>query len=157
MEKILVNLLGPSNQGRMFYRSDPQVQPFGLYIESNSKLAKRAFSININGAIIIDLNKDYVIQFVDFIIHEKVWQTVSSLIIPETYISADVQISNMVEKDALIEIPVISETNENRNLVMFRWADHVSDKNWFALSEQCFANVVNSQLFGFLIRREENR
>ena len=152
MNEIQVRLLEQSENGRLYYRPDHQVHPFVYYLENPKKEKKRAFSINIDSAVIIDLNKDYLVQSVEFNIHKKIWQSTPDLIIPAISISADIHVTNLKETNALVEKQVTSKTNYNQSITLFTWMEVNSDGNWIKLSDQCFAYILDSYLGGFLVQ-----
>jgi hypothetical protein len=89
MNEIQVRLLEPTDSGRLFYYPDPEIEPFVINIQ-NGLREKRAYSINIDGAIIIDLNHNHIIQSVEFNIHKKVWVRDPNFLVPQQSIIADI-------------------------------------------------------------------
>jgi hypothetical protein len=152
MKKIKVNLLNSTKYGRLYYKFNPDIEPFVIFIQNNLKI-KRTYSINIDSAIILDINENKIIQGAEFIIHRKTWKKDPNFFVPHSppRIEADVQVVNLTEINELIETPVRSITDENYRYVFFGWGKEVIDKKWVYLSEQCYAAISGTTLLGFLV------
>ncbi len=72
MNDIKVSLLNSTKEGRLYYQNNPEIEPFVIFLHNNLKI-KRTYSINIDSAIILDINENHVLQGAEFIIHKKVW------------------------------------------------------------------------------------
>jgi hypothetical protein len=150
MRSIQVNLLSPTKYGRLYYQHSPEIEPFVLFVQNDLKY-KRTFSINIDSAIILDLNKNQIIQAVEFVIHKKVWKIDPKLVPPHPEIEADLQVTNLSSRNEAIETPVRSFTDEKYQYVFFDWGTNDNDKKWVYLSEQCYALIANNSLIGFFV------
>jgi hypothetical protein len=152
MKNIKVNLLNSTIYGRLYYKNNPDIEPFVIFLQNNQKI-KRTFSINIDSAIILDINENEVIQAAEFIIHRKTWKIDPNFSVPQSppIIKADIKVVNLKEINELIETPVRSITDENYRYVFFSWGKEVIDKKWVYLSEQCYAAISGNTLIGFLI------
>lgn len=155
MNTIQVDLLSPTAFGRLYYQCNQEIEPFVLFVENGQNI-KRAFSINIDSAIILDLNKNRIIQAVEFVIHRKVWQINPELMPPHPEIEADIQVINLTSQNEVIEMPIRSFTNENYRYVLFDWGTQDIENKWVCLSKQCYALISGTSLVGFFINLNSN-
>jgi hypothetical protein len=150
MDDIRVNLLNSTKHGRLYYQPNPEIEPFVLFLQNGLK-TKRTYSINIDSAIILDINENQVLQGAEFIIHRKVWKIDPTFELPHPEIEADIQIANLLNRDEIMETTIRSITDEKYRYVFFGWETENSEKKWVALSKQCYALISGTSLAGFFI------
>jgi hypothetical protein len=150
MKEINIRLLSPSKFGRLYYQPDLEIEPFVIFCQNNLKITRK-YSINIDSAIILDINEDKILQGAEFIIHKNVWVVDRTLTIPHPEIDADIQIINLTDHNSLIETPIRSITDEKYKFVYFGWGVGKNDVKWICLSEKCYASVSGILLTGFFI------
>ena len=155
MDAIEVDLMRPTEYGRLYYQPNAEIEPFVLFVQNGLKI-KRTCSINIDSAIILDLNENQIIQAIEFVIHKKVWKIDPKLTPPHPEIEADIRVINISNRYESIETPVRSFTNEKYQYVFFDWGREDNDKKWVYLSEQCCALVTDKSLVGFFISLASN-
>ena len=133
MNDIQVKLLRPTEYGRLYYRRNPEIEPFVLFLHNKFSI-KRTYSVNIDSAIILDINEDQILQGAEFIVHV-----------------ADIEIVNLSDRNELLEAPVRAITDGTNHYVFFSWGAENTDKKWVSLSDQCYALISGTILTGFFI------
>ncbi len=150
MNDIQVKLLRPTEYGRLYYRRNPEIEPFVLFLHNNFSI-KRNYSINIDSAIILDINENQILQGAEFIIHRKVWLNDPRLEPPPKKVVADIEIINLSDRNELLEAPVRAITDGANHYVFFSWGSENNDKKWVSLSDKCYALISGTVLTGFFI------
>lgn len=151
MNEIKVSLLNSTKEGRLYYQNNPEIEPFVIFLHNNLKI-KRTYSINIDSAIILDINENHVLQGAEFIIHKNVWKIDPKIVVPHPPENeADIRVENLIAVNELIETPVQSITDDKYRYVIFDWGADSNHKKWIYLSEKVYAAISDANLTGFYI------
>jgi hypothetical protein len=149
-----INLLEPTNEGRIYYSPDPTLEPRILFIRSKIRWAE-SYGINIEGgSILLSLDQNRILRSVEFIYHQRIWKK-SYIDIPKPKYAKDIQFVNAINRRVAFDMDVTAKTDENYRYVQFRFFDLEGEGDWVSLSEQCCALIVNNYLCGFFVKLKE--
>lgn len=154
-QQILIHLSEPTEQGRLYYSRDPEVEANIVFIKSNIQ-RQQAFSINVGCLLILSIDKNHLLKSVEVIIPQRAWvaETPPTLV-SEYSTPADITFPNFAEKNFNIDAPVKARTDQQKSYVRVSIGSLSEDCSWVALSPSCFALVKDSNLCGFYIRLTE--
>ena len=149
---IKINLRDASDDGRLFYKPDPDIEPLILFIK-NPNQRVMAFSINIEGGqVLLALNSNRILQSAEFIIHRRIWKKATFDIPPVHKISADIEFPNVRTRYTEFELPVTVTTDEAYSFAHIIIGEVEPDVDCIALSDQCFVLVHSGYFKGFYIK-----
>ena len=151
MKTIRVKIVDPTNERRLLYVRDPELEPHLLYLRSSSEF-KMVYRLNLDGGIVL-IGADESKRLIDLEIRipRSRWRISPLITWPEQLISGDIELklkSTRYEAD----IPASAYCDKEYSMVSIQFGAQNDKPNWIALSSQCLASVAGDQLIGFFIR-----
>ena len=160
-KELIVNLISPTERGRLFYHPDPQIEPGMFYIDSLIH-RKVAHTVNINGGqILLRADEDRTLMMVEFLRQRRNWQKANLLEAPQPVQANDIEFAfvpsertSFLGSSSEFDADVTLITDENYSAVKIVIGETGADleKKWIALSEECFVLIIGDELRGFYIK-----
>jgi hypothetical protein len=151
MDILKVALLEPTTEGRIYYSRDHTIEPEVLFIETKVDRPK-AFGINLEGgSVLLKLDANHILKSAEFVYHRRAWK-ISQIEIPEPKYTRDIQLPNVELWYNGFEMDVTAVTDEQYHYVQFRFYKFSGEEEWIALSDECYALIVEGNLCGFFIK-----
>jgi hypothetical protein len=152
MNALRVKLKDATSNGRLYYTSDPEIEPLVLFIK-NPNQRKMAYSINVNGGgMLLALDNHRILQSAEFIIHRRVWKKGIFDTIPEPKIIADIEFSNVYRKYTELDLLITVTTDDAYRYVRIILGEEEPRMEVIGLSDHCYALENSGYLKGFFIK-----
>ncbi len=153
MNEILTHIVDPTDQRRLVYNSDPEIEPSLLFLRSLIK-QRTIYNININGGAVI-LGVDSIKRLINLEmgIPQSSWDLSLKLDWPAYSVSGDIEFPNLHMRHYEFEIPTKVFSYRDFSIVHLQIGSQTGDISWISLSNQCMAGVIEGALVGFLIKR----
>lgn len=150
---LKVEISAPTNNGRLFYFVDPEINDDILYIRGVTKKFP-AHRINLGGAqALFDADSSKTLTEAQFVQPLKSWKILDELRRPENCAIADIKFMNVAKRHHFIDVNVPIFTVNDKSVVEI-WPCEVEPVGqWIALSENCLACVTDNYLTGIWVRR----
>ena len=151
-----VNIGRPKYTLKARYVADSQT----LAVES-MQVVRFAYSIDIDGCLILDLDADSVLVNLDYIAKRSTWRAGRLPSLGEDYVRADLRVGEETTRtESFPTLPVTAWTDEVRSTVILDLGNQLPreyDKKMIALSESCYAIVdARDRLLGFIVQDVED-
>jgi len=169
MPEVIVELRNPTEQGRLYYERDPEIEGHIVYIQTPMR-RRIIHSVIINGGqAILEFDADRILLDVEFISNWNAWRKLPVLEVPRVSRIADLALSNLepdperppstkIDRDGFLrhycsfDTVAMKTTDANRSCVQFLFGTTEPVGEWIALSHQCFALVADNFLRGFFVQ-----
>jgi len=152
MKNLLIELQAPSKQGRLYWKHDPDIDPYLICLR-NPIFRKVAYIINIGGGLaVLDIDSNHIVKRVEINISKKSWVIEDEFSIICRQLSADLSFPNLLERNNEIALAVKVTVDSSYQRLNIFIGDDVSYSLCVELSENCFALVENNYLRGFSIK-----
>jgi hypothetical protein len=150
MEQISIKLRKPSQYGRLYYYRDPQIEENILFLQNNVR-RQQTYTINISSLIILGLDINRLLKSIEVIYPRRSWIIEETMPLPETSIPADLEITNLIGKNAYLELPIKVFTDYAKSHVYVSIGEAGGCLKWVNLSDHCFALLQERLLKGFYV------
>jgi hypothetical protein len=153
MNEILIHVTDPTDQRRLIYHRDPEIEPMLLFLRNSAK-HRTIYNININGgAVIIGADDNKKLINLEIGIPQASWDLSLKIDWPTKSISGDIEFSQLHTRHSEFMIQTKVFSNKNFELVFLHIGTQPGEIIWVSLSEQCMAGILGDTLVGFLIKR----
>jgi hypothetical protein len=171
MPEIVVELREPSEQGRLYYHRDPEVEKHLVYIQNLKHQKAIHWIVVTGGQAILGFNADYILKDAEFGYPPKAWPAAPSLEFPQAKREADLILRGVqLKEDQWMQpwtwqrddrisryvcnydtiVNAVSDPDHSCVQFLFGISEPLGD--WITLSHQCLALVDGNYLRGFFVK-----
>lgn len=151
MTNIHIQLREPTDQGRLYYHPDKQVEECLVYLRSpiNRRIT---YSVNISGGLVIlGADQNGILKDMELNLWRRNWQEGDINVTCLSRVEADLQFINLPTKHYELELPVNITRDKSCSKILVSFGKTKNLSKAIILSENCEALVYNNQLQGFII------
>ena len=146
---IKIKLNTRTNLGDLTPKYDREAD---LLTVTSSSITEWTYGIDIDGTVIFDINENYIVENIDLLVREGLWEIDVNLKRPVTRAEAKIEIdkeSVLIKSFNCPNLKVL--TNSDKNIISLLFDDSVSDFQGIRVSKYCIALVKENLLLGFYI------
>ncbi|WP_161668826.1 hypothetical protein [Kallotenue papyrolyticum] len=148
MKDIRIQLQNPTDRGRLYPRYDAEAD---LLEVTSAVPGEWSYGVDIDGAIIFDLDADQILTNVDVLISKRYWEVIVPVTVPQATREASIRFLEDTIRHKSFNIPVVVQTDPLRSHTYILLGGPEKIGTWIALSNRCLALVKEDCLKGFFI------
>lgn len=149
MDALSIALNKPTLEGRIYYKTDPQVEKHLIFLQSN--LRRNIFyKIFING-VLLEMDSNKLLYDIEIQIPRRVWKIENSVTIPANIEEADISFPNLHKKSESYNLPIQIVTDHTYSRAQVFWGNQRSPSRSISLSNDCYALIYEQRLVGFFV------
>jgi hypothetical protein len=150
MDALTITLKNPTSEGRIYYKTDPQVEKNLIFLQSKNH-RNIVYKILINNEVIIEMDGNKLLYDVEVLFPRRSWKIENSVSIPDNFEEADMVFSNIIEKSEFYDLPVRVVADSAYSVAKVILGQYEEPLRAISLSDRFFALVHEQRLVGFII------
>lgn len=148
MGQIKVVLRDSADSGRLYPSYDEEADILAV----GSRVSRAwPYGIDIDGAVIFDLDADRLIANFDLLVAKRYWEPTWDGPPPTPSRSASIEVAPESIKHKSFNLPLTVSSDRRGRFVYISFSTGSAPQRWVGLSEQCLAAIAGEFLVGFFV------